>query len=254
MCLVDDDHCLASLEPVRGHMVTEHAPQVRFRGRPFRCQAEFLGQFEKQLAALRYWFSGRGYYLALDAMEYASRFHTGTRKDGLTPEFQHQLSIAHHLRSLEKNLMFAEETLAAVFLHDVPEDFDIGFEEIESRFGPRIKNAVMLLTKKHRGTEKAKEGYFKAMAEDPIASLVKGGDRVHNIQSMVGVFSQEKQKKYMEEAEGYIIPMLKDARRKFPRQEAAYENIKFFMASQIDLIRAIHAASAGNEEVKILAV
>ena len=199
--------------------------------------------YEKQLTALRYWLSGRGYFMALEAMEYASKFHTGKRKDGVTPEFFHQISIAHHIRSLEKSLQFPEETLATIFLHDVAEDFDVGFEEIENRFGKVVRRAVEAMTKRHRGKEKSKEDYYQTLASDPISSIVKGGDRVHNIQSMIGVFSKEKQAAYIKEAEGHIIAMLKEARRRFPRQEAAYENIKLMMVGQIALIRSIHDAS-----------
>ncbi len=76
------------------------------------------------------------------------------------------------------------------------------------------------------------------MATDPIASIGKGGDRMHNLQSMIGVFTKDKQKNYVTEAENKIIPMLKLARRNFPQQELAYENIKLVLNTQMQLIKA----------------
>lgn len=207
-----------------------------------------MNHFEKLKISLRYWLIGSAaaepaYWVALSAMEYAESFHSGTRKDGKTPEFQHQLEIAQYLRTLHKSLKFPAQTLAVAFLHDVAEDFDISFEEIEKRFGTQIANSVWLLTKKHRGHRIPEELYFKQIAKDPIASAVKGADRVNNLQSMLGVFTLAKQQSYCREAEENFLPMLKKARRLFPEQELVYENIKLVMRSQLTLLAAVHAAT-----------
>lgn len=197
---------------------------------------------DKKIVSMRYWLLGKEYHLALQAMEYAAGFHTGFRKDGCTPEFDHQLSIAHYIRTIIDELMQPEHALAAVFLHDVCEDYDVGFEEIEAHFGPEVKQAVFLLTKKHRGVDIDLGTYYTDMVNNGIASIVKGADRIHNIQTMTEVFDQEKQIKYLEETENLVLPMLKKARRKFPSQEPAYENAKLVLTSQLRLIRAIHEA------------
>jgi hypothetical protein len=59
---------------------------------------------------------------------------------------------------------------------------------------------------------------------------------------MVGVFTIEKQRDYIQETQDYILPALKEARRRFPRQEPAYENIKHMLKSQIELLQAAHSA------------
>ena len=193
-----------------------------------------------KLVPIRYWMLGREYHLALQAMEYASLFHTGTRKDGFTPEFEHQISIASFVRTLIHALDRPEETLASVFLHDVCEDYDVGFEEIESKFGLDVKDAVVLLTKKHRGAQIDRQAYYDGIAKNRIASIVKGADRIHNIQTMQEVFSMDKQVKYIDETNNLVLPMLKLARRKFTSQEPAYENIKHVLRTQVELIEATH--------------
>jgi (p)ppGpp synthase/HD superfamily hydrolase len=191
----------------------------------------------KKVISIRYWCLGRGYHTALSALEYASKHHTGLRKDGSTPELDHQLSIAHYVKTLLSHLQYPEETLATAFLHDVCEDYDVGFEEIEVRFGKRIRTAVELLTKKHRGERIDTPQYYKELAKDPIASIDKGADRIHNTQTMSGVFDAAKQHAYIQETEEYILPMLKAARRRFTQQEPAYENIKHVLNTQIALIK-----------------
>jgi (p)ppGpp synthase/HD superfamily hydrolase len=193
-----------------------------------------MNQFEKLKITLRYFLLGREYYMAADALEYAAQYHTGFRKDGVTPEFQHQIEIAHYVRTLLPSLMFPEDTIAAVLLHDVPEDYGVPHAEISNRFGPKVGRAVFLMDKNSNAN-------FAAIGEDPIASIAKGGDRSHNLQSMQGVFTREKQLKYIAEARNDFLPMLKTARRLFPKQEAAYENIKHMLNSQLELLEALNA-------------
>ena len=190
---------------------------------------------------IRAFLLGRGYYQAVEALSFAEEYHTGMRKDGVTPEFHPQISITHFARTLP-NLRHEEAVLCAALLHDVVEDYDVTIETISTRFGEEVANAVMLLTKKYRDVKKDTAQYYRDIAQCPIASIVKGCDRIHNFQTMPNVFSGEKQTKYMTECKEHIIPMLKTARNRFPDQELAYENIKYALKSQIDLIGMIVAA------------
>ena len=196
---------------------------------------------------IRAFLLGKEYYKAVEALEFASQYHTGTRKDGVTPEFHHQISIMHYARTLT-NLRDEETTLVTCALHDVVEDYDVPIETIRARFGDVTAKAVMLMTKKYRGEKKDTAQYYKDMISDPIASIVKGCDRVHNFQTMPAVFSCAKQVKYMEECEQHILPMLKAARNRFPDQELAYENIKHALKGQIELIRLIVEAKKPKAE------
>lgn len=205
-------------------------------------QANMTDKYTKQFIAMRYWLLGRNYYLALDALEYAAQLHTGKRKDGTTREYAHQLAIGRYVKSISTSLEYPEETLTSVFLHDVCEDYGVSSEEIEARFGSEVSQAVWLMTKKFRGYRKPDAEYYGEIAENKIASVTKGADRIHNIQSMIGVFTYQKQKEYIQETEVFVIPTLKMARRRFPRQEPAYENIQHVLTSQIELLRAVHKA------------
>jgi excinuclease ABC subunit A len=57
--------------------------------------------FDKRLIALRYTLLGKGYTRSIKALEFARKIHCGTRKDGITPEFQHQVEIALYLTTLK---------------------------------------------------------------------------------------------------------------------------------------------------------
>lgn len=194
---------------------------------------------DKALCALRYWLQGKEYFSTLEAMELAATYHTGMRKDGVTPEFHHQVSIAMFLRTLEKNLAFPQETLTAAILHDVVEDYGVSVQEIERQFGKQVSVAVDALSKEVGGFKKYSADYYNGISMNAIASIVKGADRINNVQTMVGVFSAAKRDEYIIESRSRVLPMLKIARRKFPSQEPAYENIKHMLVSQLTLIEAM---------------
>jgi (p)ppGpp synthase/HD superfamily hydrolase len=201
-------------------------------------KAAAMEQHKKEVAVMRSWLIAKGYHKAAAALEFARKFHDGIRKDGISPEFSHQMFIANYLRTILPGVTYPEETLATAFLHDVCEDANIGFDEIEKKFGSKVAESVKLLTKKHRGAKIPYETYFANMAEDPIASLVKAADRAHNIFSMAAArWSIEKQAAYLEEVDKWFLPMVKAARRSFTEQEQAYHNVKTLLSVQCKLIR-----------------
>lgn len=199
--------------------------------------------YEKLRIAMRYWLLGSGYEKAASAMDFAEQYHTGVRKDG-SPEFGHQIQIAHYIRTISSSLIKPEETIAVAFLHDVVEDYDVSVADISENFGSEIACAVDRVTKLDSfGNKKNPDRLFEEMSVCPISSIVKGADRIHNFSTMYGAFSLEKQEDYCIEAEALIIPMLKKARRKFHSQEPAYENIKLVMTNQISMTRNALSAS-----------
>jgi (p)ppGpp synthase/HD superfamily hydrolase len=187
--------------------------------------------YARHRIALYYWLLGARFFRAARAMTWAEGFHSGTRKDGVTPEFAHQVWIANFLRTLPLPTEVMENCLVAAFLHDVCEDKDVGFGEIASLFGAETGDHVERLSKKHRGVSVPADVYFSRLGETVVSALVKGVDRAHNLGSMTGVFALEKQKAYIEETLAHHLPMLKTARRRFPEFEAAFENIKQILLS-----------------------
>lgn len=194
---------------------------------------------DKAKLFLRSWLMGKSYYSALDAMAECFNRHNGLRKDGVTPEWFHQVSIALYLITLADLEGILEDLLVTVFLHDMVEDTDISLDEIDKRWGPLVRGAVFLLSKKgikSRGVLTS-ERYYEEMSDNVLAALVKGADRINNIQTMQGVFTKEKQIAYMKEAEDNLLPMLKEARNKFPSKMLAFENLKHMLLMQMKLIQ-----------------
>lgn len=175
---------------------------------------------------LRAYLIENSYWMAIEAFEFASRFHQGFRRNGDT-EFSHPVEVALQLVESDTPMEYPEETIAAALLHDVCEDYDIPFDAILVRFGPLVERAVRALTKTHRGMSYSFDGKMMDTARCPIASLVKASDRLHNVQTMEGAFCQKKAGLYIAETEGQVMPHLELAMKFHPTQS---DGISFFLS------------------------
>lgn len=215
-----------------------------------------LNNYQKKKLAIKFWLIGKSeddqsYCNCVKAMELAVRYHNGFRKDHVTPEFQHQIEIISNIRTSVKDLMRPADTITVAFLHDVVEDYGINakywttqkdrlvglkpvkLEFIESHFGKDVADAVNKISKMADGVTKGKEEYFQGISECPMASIAKLEDRCNNMDSMLNVFTLEKQINYAREVVEYFLPMLKKANKNFPEQESAYMRFKNVLTSQV---------------------
>lgn len=197
--------------------------------------------FERKRTALKGYCLGRDYVDVLRAITFAEEYHVGVRKDGVTPEFQHQIEIALHATTL-KGLSNEDESilLQMIMLHDVVEDYNVSLMEIEQRFGPIVAKGVEALSKVINGRKKDMVTYMRDLALNPLAALAKGCDRVHNVQSMRGVFNYEKQKKYAQEVREHFFPMLRRVRDVEPKYRQAINNIKSMLENQVQWVEYLH--------------
>jgi (p)ppGpp synthase/HD superfamily hydrolase len=194
--------------------------------------------FTKLLNFVRGWLRSRSYYVALKALEFARERHCRKRKDGITPEFSHQLHIARFFINLAALLKNPERVITLVFLHDVYEDGLATLAEIEMHFGPDIAQAVKRLSKIVDGQKLPNDIYYAAMLEDVDVCLVKGGDRGHNIETMEGAFTTTKKREYALETRTDTLPMLKKAKHKFPEHADILDTVYHLLVIYVKLVEA----------------
>lgn len=215
-----------------------------------------LNRFEKLKIAARYWLLGMaendpGYFKVLEAMEYGLTHHDGERNGG-DHEFIHQLGIFHQVRTLHRHIRNPITVYILIFLHDAVEDprtdkhtkekHYISLEEITQIWGDMIAAKVHKLSKEIMG-QKNPDYSLDAIFDDEDASVVKAGDRVNNVSSMVGVFKKPRLERYVKETIDEFLPRIKAARRRFPDQEGVFENMKLELVNQLQLIQ--HVLEAG---------
>lgn len=200
-------------------------------------------QLSKLRIANRYWLQALAlndpkYYRVLKAINIMERYHTGFRKDGTTPTIIHQYSILSKLKTLHAYMIDPSLVFIVALLHDTYEDYPESAAELEREF-PEAFPYIVRISKVRNGVKIGYDQYFDEMQNCPVCSLVKLVDRIHNVSTMVGVFKVEKQMQYLEEVNRWFLPMLKYARRQFPEQELAYENLKSTLLIQRDTIIAV---------------
>lgn len=176
-----------------------------------------------------------GFKNSLLALDVAGLYYgNDKRKDGITKSFDHPVSIARFIMKFIPHLMYPDETIAASILHDLSEDYDFPYELVKKYFGMRVRNAVELVTKEYKGVKIIPEVYFNNITHDPIASIVKGADRIHNLHTLTD-FPQYKKDEQSDETEFWILPMLELSMEHFPKQEEIYK--KFIQVIQRKIIK-----------------
>lgn len=175
---------------------------------------------------LKFYMQGAGFTRGLKALGMAERYHVGLRKDGKTPELNHQINICLSITQLKGLTPFLEQRLlVAALLHDVREDYMVPHEEIVEKFGEEAGQDVEALTKKFGDVHKNKDDYISTLSQLLVPSLAKGVDRNDNLESMVGVFKIAKMEQYADEAEKLFLPMLKKASKLYPEYALTYQSI-----------------------------
>src|SRR5574343_1022778 len=109
--------------------------------------------YKKLDLALKYYLTGAKYHTTLKAYHFAKKLHCGTRKDGITPEYQHQLEIALFITTL-KGVEAEEEALFYAIMHDVLEDFaKVSVGQLKDEFPTEWVEKLKLISKKIEGVK-----------------------------------------------------------------------------------------------------
>jgi (p)ppGpp synthase/HD superfamily hydrolase len=119
-----------------------------------------------------------------EAAAMAARAHRNqTRKDEKkTPYFSHPVRVALTV-ALKFGRTDDEDLLAAALLHDVLEDTRADYDDLLERFGPKIADIVVALSKDTRKIEPEREDeyYRKLAGESWRVKLIKLADVYDNL-------------------------------------------------------------------------
>jgi GTP diphosphokinase / guanosine-3',5'-bis(diphosphate) 3'-diphosphatase len=152
----------------------------------------------------------------LPQIQHTYEFSRAAHGDGLRlsgePYIVHPLQATIFLMDLKPDLA----TIQTCILHDVLEDTEITYPEIEKEFGSEVAELCEWLVKvskiKYRGEERQIETLkktFLAMGKDLRVIFVKLVDRIHNIQTLHYHPKPEKQRRIAEETLEIYVPIAK---------------------------------------------
>ena len=145
------------------------------------------------------------------AYVYAMKQHGAQTRASGDPYFSHPLEVAGILTDLKLD----DSTIITALLHDVVEDTDVSIEDIEQLFGKdigRLVDGVTKLGKLELQSEETRsaENFRKllmAMSEDLRVLLVKLADRLHNMQTLHYIKSEDKRRRIARETMEIYAPL-----------------------------------------------
>ncbi|TAE83511.1 MAG: bifunctional (p)ppGpp synthetase/guanosine-3',5'-bis(diphosphate) 3'-pyrophosphohydrolase [Alphaproteobacteria bacterium] len=154
------------------------------------------------------------YELIRRAYDFGLHAHSGQMRASGEPYFSHPVEVAYYLTTMKLDAA----SIITALLHDTVEDTDATLDDITRLFGAEIANLVDGVTKLNRlemSTEKSKapsqaENFRKlvlAMSKDLRVLVVKLADRLHNMQTIHYVRSEEKRQKKARETLDIYTPL-----------------------------------------------
>ncbi len=145
------------------------------------------------------------------AFNFAHSAHKGLRRRSGEPYILHPIAVA---RIVIDEIGLGSTSICAALLHDVVEDTEYTYEDIENHFGTKIARIVEGLTKISGGVFGAEasaqaENFRKlllTMSDDIRVILIKIADRLHNMRTL-GSMPPAKQYKIAGETEYIYAPL-----------------------------------------------
>ena len=131
------------------------------------------------------------------ALDFATEKHKGQKRIGGEDYITHPVAVCE----IVKKLGFGEDYQITALFHDLLEDTSATEEEILSYGNAGILTAVKLLTKQ-KGYDM--QGYINAIKSNEIAFVVKGADRLHNLECALVTDVEFKRKYILETVDWYL--------------------------------------------------
>ena len=198
--------------------------------------------YEENYATMFTYLRGRldspGFEQSRAALVFAREAHAGqTRKNG-APYIVHPLSMACDAIACKGA---TDAIIATILLHDVCEDCNIPLSALP--VGEEVKRGVKLMTiKPLHGEEKAetKRRYFNELIDSREAIICKAFDRYANLNDAEGALSEEAIVKNIREAHDLLMPVLKEAKYKYPELSDMLHTIRTALKRTINLMAIYH--------------
>ena len=145
------------------------------------------------------------------AYVYSMKAHGAQLRDSGDPYFSHPVEVAGILARMKLDTA----SIVTGLLHDTVEDTVATLDDIERVFGPEIARLVDGVTKLSRielqsDQTKQAENFRKlvlAMSEDIRVLLVKLADRLHNMQTLAFIKSDERRRRIARETMDIYAPL-----------------------------------------------
>ena len=143
-----------------------------------------------------------------EALALIRTYHAHQKRKSGEPFYLHPIEVALLLLDYTQD----EDALLAALLHDTVEDTTLTLDQLGVLCNPTVAALVDAVTKLDKGRRKvalSKEDNLKKLASqaDTRALAIKIADRQHNMQTIQGHPSYEKQGRIAEETQAFFVPL-----------------------------------------------
>lgn len=136
-----------------------------------------------------------------EAFLYAREAHGDQPRKSGEPYITHPITVAHYMAQMYLD----ESVLIAALLHDVAEDTEHTLDDIEARFGPKIRHLVDGVTHLRDVSQLEDIAHlFLAMSGDVRVVLIKLYDRLHNLRTLEFMSPERRRFKSLETLRIYV--------------------------------------------------
>lgn len=145
------------------------------------------------------------------AYEFADHCHKNQKRASGEPYISHPLAVAHMIADLKLDL----PSITAGLLHDTVEDTSVTLEDIQKTFGEEIAylvdgvtklSRIELQSKSHTQAENLRK-FVLAMAQDIRVLIIKLMDRMHNMETIHHLPSQNSRERIAKETLEIYAPL-----------------------------------------------
>ena len=173
----------------------------------------------------------------LMAVDYAVEAHQGQiRKKSKVPYIYHPLNLACHALSMG---IIEDDIVAACLLHDVIEDCGKTINELP--VSDEARELVRLLTCEKTNDdnrERIISAYYKKLAANPKAALIKCMDRCNNLTTMSWGLSRNRIYRMIKETEEYYPALIKSMKATTEYGSAAWL-LQYQIESMLDIYKRL---------------
>ncbi len=139
------------------------------------------------------------------SMWLAKKYHSSQIRQSGEPFYSHTFEVAERLA----DYYFETDALVAAIIHDIVEDTAFDIHQVGFIFNQNVKNIVNRLTKLDTIDKRklSSEWVLHKLSQDKIATTIKLIDRLHNIETISYIRSQQKQQRIAEETIKIYVPL-----------------------------------------------
>jgi len=167
--------------------------------------------------------------IVLGAKKFAQEKHKNQkRKDGVTPYSDHLEGVVNRLKNLG---VTDKDVLCTAWLHDIIEDTDVTFDQINERFGREIAVMVLSLSKDQNIPKKDREmQYINQLKDAPLKTkIIKLCDISANLKDLANApISKTQKNKQIKKILHYLRTIKNDIsnnKSEYPKIQEIFDGI-----------------------------